>query len=118
MGQVTVDPKTLLYYIYGGGWFCEKGHANFTIYDGTRNGLFSSKFIEQALVGTLMFYKFIIVDGGNWDFHETFYVFNPDYEHKNNKELLYVLKEQIKNYNYKNKYKHLIRQHKLERVLK
>ena len=121
MGLISLDPKILLNYIYQGGWIYEKGNGTFTIYNGTRDGESKSKFVEKYLIGTLMTYNFITVDSGNWDFHETYYRFNQDYDASNkskNIELLDILKTQIKKTNYKNKYKHLIRQHKLERIEK
>lgn len=127
MGQISLDPKILLNYIYNNGCVYEKSNGNvmnnistFAIYNGKRSGEKYLQFVEQDLIGTLLVNEFITIDCGNWDLHETYYKFNENYNTKDKKGLLDLvdtLINQIKNKNYKNKYKHLIRQHKLERII-
>jgi hypothetical protein len=120
MGLISVDPKTLLNYIYKGGWVYEKSQAlvsEFSIYNGRRDGENDAQFVESDLISSLLVYDFITVDSGNWDFHETYYVFNTDYDKKNNIDLLSSLNKIINNKGYKIKYNHLIRPLKLERII-
>jgi hypothetical protein len=93
----------------------------YIIYDGTGLGLYDGNVLEEDLVKILLYNKFITEDSGNWDFKETFYKFNTDINIKNNLDLTQIYQDLqyiIKNKNYKDKYKHLIREEKLNRILK
>jgi hypothetical protein len=120
MGQISNNSLILLNSIYCGCWICQKGES-YIIYDGTGLGLYDGNFLEEQLFNILLRYKFITHDSGNWDFNETFYRFNPDFNVKDNFNLTAIyldLQYIIKDKNYKEKYNLLIREEKLKRILK
>jgi hypothetical protein len=118
MGQIVNDPLILMNRVYQGCWICQKKETCI-IYDGTT--LDVGNFLEEQLFGILLMYKFITIDSGNFDYRETFYRLNPDFNVKCKSNLTTIYQDLqfiIKNKNYKEKYKHLIREEKLNRILK
>ncbi len=124
MGHIVLDPKILMKSIYNKRFwlYCIEidNKPRIMIYDGTGLGLYSGNEIDECLFWCLLTNKFIELDSGNCSTREEYYVFNRDYDvtlKDNNNFILTQLKRDIENNNFKEKYKKLIRKHKLERVL-
>lgn len=119
MGQIILDPKKLLNFIYKNGWIVTKPENFCELYDGTNTGLYNGAKLEISLFTILKAYNFIDLDSGNWDYHEKFWIFNNKYENVllTNKHLLNSLQTHIISMKYKDKYKNLIREHKIKIIL-
>ena len=119
MGQISNDPTVLMKSVYNGCWICNKGE-HCLIYDGTGSGFYEGEYLETILFNSLFYMGFISKDSANHDFSETFYHFNTDFDLTNKvilNEILSQLKYRIGFRNYKEKYKHLLREIKLERII-
>ena len=108
MGQIILNPNCLIDFINNGGWIFRKVDK-FYLYDGTSN----SEFIEfdHHIFKVLWFWRVVKEDSGNWAIDESTYNFN-----QNLNRIVDNIEIEIEDYNLKEKYKHLIRKCKLERI--
>ena len=122
MGQIVLDPIILMKFIYeSGGWILEKQvekRLKYFLYDGTSLGLFDTPLTElDEELFKVINNKFITEDSGNTHYQEYYYHYNPDFKQSEVAQVLTHLIQTISLFDLPEKYKNLIRQNKLERLV-
>ena len=109
MGQIILNPICLINFLNNGGWIYRKIDDYF-LYDGTSNSEYVE--LDQHIFKIIWLYRIVEEDSGNWHTNESHYKF-----HQNINRIVGNIEIEIEDYNLKEKYKHLIRKCKLERII-
>jgi len=109
MGHIVSNPQIILDFFKNGGWcvWKIKEHKCY-LYTNNRSPEIDFDF---ELFYTLQSNGYITQDSGNFDFHESYYRYDIDFEGKIDIDFFDILVKALKP-----KYKQLIRQHKMERI--
>ena len=114
MGHIVTNPQLILDFFKNGGWLVHKHKNKYYIYT---TPISPEEEIDDDLFYMLDSYGYITHDSGNFDFNETYYRYDRDFESKHHYDIEFffgLIKHTCNDL--KPKYKQLIRQHKLERL--